>query len=186
MKRSYEMDLCSGPLLSKILLFSLPLILSGVLQLLFNATDIVVVGKFAGSNAMAAVGSTTSLFNLLVNSFIGISVGANVLVARHYGERDYDGVQQTIQTALLTGFMAKESVVSTLTILYGSSAAFAAALSPAAAAPLLVFCLLYTPCIAAVASVKRELGGKWAFIMVANQCIVAWLAAFGTRLIMML
>lgn len=90
-----------------------------------------------------------------------------------------------VSTALITGFMAKESVVSTLTILYGSSAAFAAALSPAAA-PLLVFCLLYTPCIAAVASVKRELGGKWAFIMVANQCIVAWLAAFGTRLIMML
>ena len=91
-----------------------------------------------------------------------------------------------VSTALITGFMAKESVVSTLTILYGSSAAFAAALSPAAAAPLLLFCLLYTPCIAAVASVKRELGGKWAFIMVANQCIVAWLAAFGTRLIMML
>lgn len=91
-----------------------------------------------------------------------------------------------VSTALITGFMAKESVVSTLTILYGSSAAFAAALSPAAAAPLLVFCLLYTPCIAAAASVKRELGGKWAFIMVANQCIVAWLAAFGTRLIMML
>ena len=91
-----------------------------------------------------------------------------------------------VSTALITGFMAKESVVSTLTILYGSSAAFAAALSPAAAAPLLVFCLLYTPCIAAVASVMRELGGKWAFIMVANQCIVAWLAAFGTRLIMML
>ncbi len=91
-----------------------------------------------------------------------------------------------VSTALITGFMAKESVVSTLTILYGSSAAFAAALSPAAAAPLLVFCLLYTPCIAAVASVKRELGGKWAFIMVANQCIVAWLAAFGTRLIMIL
>ena len=91
-----------------------------------------------------------------------------------------------VSTALITGFMAKESGVSTLTILYGSSAAFAAALSPAAAAPLLVFCLLYTPCIAAVASVKRELGGKWAFIMVANQCIVAWLAAFGTRLIMIL
>ena len=91
-----------------------------------------------------------------------------------------------VSTALITGFMAKESAVSTLTILYGSSAAFAAALSPAAAAPLLVFCLLYTPCIAAVASVKRELGGKWAFIMVANQCIVAWLAAFGTRLIMMM
>ena len=91
-----------------------------------------------------------------------------------------------VSTALITGFMAKESVVSTLLILFGSTAALSAALTPAQAAPLLVFCLLYTPCIAAVASVKRELGGKWAFIMVANQCIVAWLAAFGTRLIMML
>ncbi len=88
MKRSYEMDLCSGPLLSKILLFSLPLILSGVLQLLFNATDSVVVGKFAGSNAMAAVGSTTSLFQpagQLIHRYFGRC--ANVLVARHYGER---------------------------------------------------------------------------------------------------
>ena len=91
-----------------------------------------------------------------------------------------------VSTALITAVMANESVVSTITINNRYSAAFAAALSPAAAAPLLVFCLLYTPCIAAVASVKRELGGKWAFIMVANQCIVAWLAAFGTRLIMML
>ena len=88
-----------------------------------------------------------------------------------------------VSTALITGFMAKESVVSTLTILYGSSAAFAAALSPAAAAPLLVFCLLYTPCIAAVASVKRELGGKWAAIMVVNQCAVAWLCALLVRLV---
>ena len=88
-----------------------------------------------------------------------------------------------ISTSLITGFMAKESVVSTLTILFGSSAAFAAALTPAQAAPLLVFCLLYTPCIAAVASVKRELGGKWAAIMVANQCIVAWVCAFVVHLI---
>ena len=90
-----------------------------------------------------------------------------------------------ISTALITGFMAKESVVSTLTILYGSADAFAAALTPAAAAPLLVFCLLYTPCIAAVASVKRELGGKWAAIMVVNQCAVAWFAALVTRFIML-
>lgn len=86
-----------------------------------------------------------------------------------------------ISTALITGFMAKESVVSTLTILYGSSAALGAALSPAAAAPLLVFCLLYTPCIAAVASVKREMGGRWATVMVVNQCVVAWLAALIVR-----
>ena len=88
-----------------------------------------------------------------------------------------------ISTALITGFMAKESVVSTLTILYGSSAVFASALTPAAAAPLLVFCLLYTPCIAAVASVKRELGSKWAAVMVVNQCLVAWLCAFVAHLI---
>ena len=88
-----------------------------------------------------------------------------------------------ISTALITGFMAKESVVSTLTILYGSSEAFASALTPAAAAPLLVFCLLYTPCIAAVASVKRELGSKWAAVMVVNQCLVAWLCAFVAHLI---
>ena len=88
-----------------------------------------------------------------------------------------------VSTALITGFMAKESVVSTLTILYGSSAALGAALSPAAAAPLLVFCLLYTPCIAAVASVKRELGRRWAAVMVLNQCAVAWAAALIVRLI---
>ena len=88
-----------------------------------------------------------------------------------------------VSTALITGFMAKESVVSTLTILYGSSAALGAALSPAAAAPLLVFCLLYTPCIAAVASVKRELGRRWAAVMVLNQCVVAWVAALIVRLI---
>ena len=86
-----------------------------------------------------------------------------------------------VSTALITGFMAKESVVSTLTILYGSAAALGAALSPAAAAPLLVFCLLYTPCIAAVASVKREMGGRWATVMVVNQCVVAWLAALVVR-----
>ena len=86
-----------------------------------------------------------------------------------------------VSTALITGFMAKESVVSTLTILYGSAAALGAALSPAAAAPLLVFCLLYTPCIAAVASVKREMGGRWATVMVVNQCVVAWLAALIVR-----
>ena len=87
-----------------------------------------------------------------------------------------------ISTALITGFMAKESVVSSLLILFGSTAALTAALTPAQAAPLLVFCLLYTPCIAAVASVKRELGGKWATIMVVNQCAVAWLCALLVRL----
>ena len=105
MRKSYEMDMTRGPLLRSILIFTLPLLLSGVLQLLYNATDIVVVGQFAGANAMASVGSTTSLFNLLINAFIGISVGANVLVARYCGEKNYDGVQQTVQTSLLTGLV---------------------------------------------------------------------------------
>ena len=87
-----------------------------------------------------------------------------------------------VSTALITGFMAKESVVSTLVVLFGSAAALSAVLTPAQAAPLLVFCLLYTPCIAAVAAVKRELGSKWAVIMVVNQCTVAWLCALLVRL----
>lgn len=94
--------MCSGPLLSRILLFAFPLICSGVLQLLFNAADIIVVGRFAGSHAMAAVGSTSSLIALLVNFFIGISVGVNVLVARFCGGNDFDDAQETVQTAMLT------------------------------------------------------------------------------------
>lgn len=102
MKKSYEIDMCSGPLLPRILLFAFPLICSGVLQLLFNAADIIVVGRFAGSHAMAAVGATSSLIALLVNFFIGISVGANVLIARFCGGGDYDDAQETVQTALWT------------------------------------------------------------------------------------
>ena len=102
MRKSYEIDMCRGPLLSRILLFAVPLICSGVLQLVFNATDIIVVGRFVGSEAMAAVGSTSSLISLLVNFFIGISVGANVLVARFRGANDFDDAQETVQTALIT------------------------------------------------------------------------------------
>ena len=87
MQKTYEMDMCSGPLFGKILLFTLPLMLSGILQLFFNAADVVVVGRFAGNEALAAVGSTGSLTNLLVNLFIGLSVGANILVARDYGAK---------------------------------------------------------------------------------------------------
>ena len=102
MKKSYEIDMCNGPLLSRILLFAFPLICSGVLQLLFNAADIIVVGRFAGSDAMAAVGSTSSLISLLVNFFIGISVGANVLVARFCGGGELRDARETVQTALVT------------------------------------------------------------------------------------
>lgn len=83
-----------------------------------------------------------------------------------------------ISTALITGFMAKESVVSTLSVLFGSTEALLSAITPLAAASLLVFCLLYTPCVAAVAAIKRELGGKWAAGVVIGQCVIAWIAAF--------
>ena len=86
-----------------------------------------------------------------------------------------------ISTALVTGFMAKESVVSTLSVLFGSTATLVAAITPLAALGLLVFCLLYTPCVAAIASVKRELGGRWALGMVFGQLGVAWVAAFVVR-----
>ena len=100
-KKSFEIDMCTGPLLGKILLFTLPLILSGILQLLFNAADVVVVGRYAGNESLAAVGSTGSLTNLLVNVFIGLSVGVNVLVARYYGGKKEDEVSATVHTAMI-------------------------------------------------------------------------------------
>lgn len=87
-----------------------------------------------------------------------------------------------ISTALITGFMAKESVVSTLSVLYGTIGILQTALTTRSAAALLTFCLLYTPCVAAITSVKRELGGKWAAFIVVFQCVVAWIAAFGVYL----
>ena len=83
-----------------------------------------------------------------------------------------------ISTALITGFMAKESVVSTLSILFGNTDVLLSCISTVSAASLLAFCLLYTPCVAAIASIKRELGGKWAFFVVIAQCVIAWLVAF--------
>lgn len=100
-RKSYEIDMCNGPLPGKIMLFTLPLMLSGILQLLFNAADVIVVGRFAGNEALAAVGATGSLTNLLVNLFIGLSVGANVLVARYYGARQDEEVSQTVHTSIL-------------------------------------------------------------------------------------
>jgi putative MATE family efflux protein len=102
----YEMDMCNGPFLGKILVFYIPLMLSGVLQLLFNAADIVVVGRYAGNEALAAVGSTSSLINLLVNLFIGLSVGANVLVARFYGAGQKSELSEMVHTAILTAVIS--------------------------------------------------------------------------------
>ncbi len=107
----YEIDMCNGPLFGKILIFALPLMLSGILQLLFNAADIVVVGQFAGSVALAAVGSTGSLINLLVNVFIGLSVGTNVMVAHFYGSKMYKELNEMIHTAILTALVSGIALV---------------------------------------------------------------------------
>ena len=104
--KSYEIDMCNGPLLGKIIVFYVPLMLSGVLQLLFNAADVIVVGQFAGDEALAAVGSTSSLINLLVNVFIGLSVGTNVLVARFYGAGQKNELSAMVHTSVLTSLIS--------------------------------------------------------------------------------
>lgn len=112
------------------------------------------------------------------SSMLAVAAGAVAPVLAPLGLGDW-----RISTALMTGFLAKESVVSTLSVLFGSAGALTAVMTPLAAASLLVFCLLYTPCVAAVASVKRELGGKWALAVVLGQCAIAWVAAFAVRLV---
>lgn len=99
-QKKYEMDMCSGSILKKMLVFTIPLMLSSILQLLFNAADIVVVGRFAGDNSLAAVGSTTALINLLTNLFVGLSIGANVTAARNYGGKREDALSRTVHTAV--------------------------------------------------------------------------------------
>ena len=100
------MDLTTGNLLKKIITFSIPVMLSGVLQLLFNTCDLIVVGKFAGDASLAAVGSTSSLINLIVNLFMGVSVGANVTVARAIGKKDHEEVNRLVHTAVLFSVIA--------------------------------------------------------------------------------
>ena len=101
MKKKYEIDMCSGSVFRKMLLFALPLMCSSILQLLFNAADIVVVGRFAGDNALAAVGSNTALINLFTNLFIGLSVGTNVLTAQYYGAKKETDLRETVHTSML-------------------------------------------------------------------------------------
>ncbi len=100
MAKKYEMDMCEGPLLGKILIYTFPLMAAGILQLLFNAADMVVVGQYAGSDALGAVGATSSLINLLINVFMGLSVGANVAVAHYYGAKRYDELSKSVHTAI--------------------------------------------------------------------------------------
>lgn len=102
----YEIDMCNGPLAKKMLLFAIPLMLSSILQLLFNAADIVVVGQFAGSESLAAVGSTSALINLITNLFIGLSVGVNVSVAHFYGANKGKDISETVHTAIALGLMS--------------------------------------------------------------------------------
>ena len=99
--RNYEIDMCNGPLTRKIITYCIPLALSGILQLLYNAADIIVVGRFTGPTALAAVGSTGSLINLIVNLLIGLSVGASVCVANFYGAGREKDVRETVHTAML-------------------------------------------------------------------------------------
>lgn len=100
MAKSYQMDMCSGSVLKKLLMFSLPLMASGLLQLLFNAADVIVVGRFAGDNSMGAVGCTTALINLITNLFVGLSVGINVSAARAHGAGSFEDMQDTVHTAV--------------------------------------------------------------------------------------
>ena len=100
-KNKYHIDMCHGPLFGQIVLFSVPLMLSGILQLLFNAADLVVIGRFASHESLAAVGATSSLTALIVNLFIGLSVGTNVLVANYYGSQNRKNVSRTVHTAIM-------------------------------------------------------------------------------------
>ena len=101
MNKKYEIDMCSGSVFKKMLLFAIPLMCSSILQLLFNAADIVVVGRFAGDNALAAVGSNSALINLLTNLFVGLSIGSNVLTAQYYGAKKDTDLKETVHTSML-------------------------------------------------------------------------------------
>lgn len=108
--RNTEMDMTEGPLFKKLVAYAIPIMLTGILQLLFNAADLIVVGRFAGRTALAAVGSTTSLTNLLVNVFMMISIGVSVAVAQHYGAHEPDEVERTVSTAMLMSLLLGAAV----------------------------------------------------------------------------
>ncbi|MCI8388819.1 MAG: MATE family efflux transporter [Clostridiales bacterium] len=103
--KKFQMDMCNGPILSKMLRFTLPLIAAGLLQLMFNAADIIVVGKFCGDNSMGAVGSNGSMVSLMTNFFIGISVGTNVLAARFFGAKNDEELSKTVHTSMMVSLI---------------------------------------------------------------------------------
>jgi putative MATE family efflux protein len=100
-----EMDMSSGPLFKQIFIYAIPLMISGLLQLIYNAADVIVVGRYTGSIALAAVGSTSSLIALIVNSFLGLSVGVSVCVAQYYGAKEMESVRQVVHTAIGTSIV---------------------------------------------------------------------------------
>ena len=110
-KKDYSIDMTHGPLLGKMLRFAFPLMISSILQLLFNAADVIVVGRFAGNTALAAVGSTGALINLLVNLFIGLSIGANVVVARFVGANDWKNAHEAVHTSVLLSLIGGSALV---------------------------------------------------------------------------
>lgn len=99
--KSHEIDMSTGSLLPKLIMFTIPVMLSGLLQLLFNAADLIVVGRFASSNALAQVGATTAIINLIVNLLIGLATGTNVTLARYYGAKDNRGISETVHTTMV-------------------------------------------------------------------------------------
>lgn len=105
-RNKYAINMCSGRILPKMLLFAIPLMFSSILQLLFNAADIIVVGLYAGDNSLAAVGSNSSLISLMTNIFVGISIGTNVLVARYYGSKDEEGISKTVATSIIVAVVS--------------------------------------------------------------------------------
>ncbi|MGN1100960.1 MAG: MATE family efflux transporter [Huintestinicola sp.] len=117
-EKKYEMDMCSGSIMKKMLIFTLPLMFSSILQLLFNAADIVVVGRFAGDNSLAAVGSTTALINLLTNLFVGLSIGANVTAARNYGAKREEALSRTVHTSITISIIS--GVILTVIGIFGA------------------------------------------------------------------
>lgn len=136
MAKNYEMDMCSGSIWKKMLLFAVPLMCSSVLQLLFNAADVVVVGRYAGDNSLAAVGANSALINLLTNLFIGLSVGANVLSARYYGAGEERELSRTVHTAMTVS--AISGVFLTLIGLFGASVLLGLMKTPEQVLPLAV------------------------------------------------
>ena len=105
-KNKYEIDMCNGTLMDKLIVFAVPLMISGVLQLMFNAVDIIVVGQYSGSQSLAAVGSTTALIAIFTNLFIGISLGANVLAARFYAAGQDREMSETVHTSILVAMLS--------------------------------------------------------------------------------